>query len=115
MFYQLQEGEKLIGTWMINYIPPNGGRYLGQLDVTDTNLYFDGKFDMSFSGMIQEALFVKKGSAGYLSIPRKVIHKVEAKRSFLKKKVMLTLTSGQVHTFDYGALNIDKLVEALEI
>ena len=63
MFYQLQEGEKLMGSWTINYIAPGGGRYLGQLDVTDKNLYFDGKFDMSFSGIVQEALFVKTGSA----------------------------------------------------
>ena len=109
MFYQLQEGEKLMGSWTINYIAPGGGRYLGQLDVTDKNLYFDGKFDMSFSGIVQEALFVKTGSAGYLCIPKNMIKKLDVKKSLLKKQVILTLTDDQVHTFDYGAMSVDKL------
>jgi hypothetical protein len=68
MFHPLSNGEQAMGSWTINYIAPNGGRYLGKLDVTDQNLYFDGQFDMSFAGVVKEALFVNTGSAGYLCI-----------------------------------------------
>lgn len=114
MLYTLQEGEKKLGSWTINYIAPGGGRYLGQLDVTDRNLYYDGKFDMSFSGVVQEALFVKKGSEGYLCIPKSLIKTVDVKKSMLKKQVLVTLEDGQVHTFDYGAMSVDKLFASIK-
>lgn len=113
MFHPLNNGENLLGKWTINYIAPDNSRYLGELDVTDQNLYFDGKFDMSFSGIVKEALFVQTGSAGYLCIPKNMIAKVHLKKSFLKKQVILTLNNGQIHTFDYGAMSIDKLAEAI--
>jgi hypothetical protein len=35
-------------------------------------------------------------------------------KKFLSKKCILSLTDGSKHTFDYGALNIDKTVAAIE-
>ncbi len=111
--FQLEPGENEIDTWTILYIPPKGGKYNGKLTVTNKRLLYDAKFDVSFGGMIEETLFVKFGSEGYVVIPKERIKNTEVKKSFLSKKVILTLDNGEVHTFDYGALNVDKVAEAI--
>ena len=110
----LETGEKKIDTWTIIYIDPKGNRYNGKLTVTDRRLLYDAKFDMSFWGLLEESLFYKTGSEGYLTIPKSRIVKIETKKSFIKKQIIITIDNGQVHTFDYGMLNIDKIVEAIE-
>ena len=37
------------------------------------------------------------------------------RRSFFSKSCTLTLTDGSKHKFDYGAMNIDKVVAAIEV
>ena len=111
--FQLNPGETEIDTWTILYVPPKGGKYNGKLTVTNKRLLYDAKFDATFGGMIEEALFVKLGSEGYVIIPKDRIKNMEVKKSFLSKKVILTLDNGEIHTFDYGALNVDKVAEAI--
>lgn len=112
--FNLESGEIKIDTWTVFYIDPKGNRYNGKLTVTNKRLLYNAKFDVSFSGMIEEALFCKTGSEGYLTIPKDRITKIETKKSFIKKQIIITIDNGQVHTFDYGMLNIDKIVEAVE-
>jgi hypothetical protein len=81
--------------------------------VTDKRLLYDAKFDVSAKGLLSEALFAKWGSEGYLEINKKDISDVKVEKSFLSKKAILTLSDGSQHTFNYGALNIDKLVDAV--
>jgi hypothetical protein len=109
----LDPGETSLGTWTILYLPPGGGKYNGVLNVTDRRLLYDAKFDVSTRGLVEEALFIKWGSEGYVVIPRERIRKVETQKSMLAKKIVLTLDDGQQHVFNYGALNIDKIVEAI--
>jgi len=111
--FTLDPGETEIGNWTLLYVPPKGGRYNGKLVVTNKRLLYDAKFDVSFGGMIEEALFVKFGSEGYVVIPKDRIKNAEVKKSFLSKKVILTLDNGEQHTFDYGALNVDKVADAI--
>ena len=111
--FQLEPGESEIDSWTILYVPPKGGKYNGKLTVTNKRLLYDAKFDVSFGGMIEEALFVKFGSEGYVVIPKDRIKNTEVKKSLFSKKVILTLDNGEVHTFDYGALNVDKVAEAI--
>ena len=113
MKIELQPGESTIDTWTILYIPPGGGKYNGKLTVTNQRLLYDAKFDVSAKGMLSEALFAKWGSEGYLEISKSDITAVDTEKSFLAKKVILTLSDGSKHTFNYGALNIDKLVTAI--
>lgn len=115
MKFELQPGETLIDTWTIMYSPPGGGRYNGKLHVTNLRLLYDAKYDISAKGLLSEALFVKWGSEGYLTILKSEIADLKTEKSFLAKKMLLTLTDGSVHTFNYGALNIDKLVKAVEV
>lgn len=114
MKIELQPAEAIIDTWTIIYIPPGGGKYNGKLTVTNKRLLYDAKFDISAKGLLDEALFAKWGSEGYLEINREQIANIAAEKSFLAKKVVLTLKDGSVHSFNYGMLNIDKLLAILQ-
>lgn len=115
MKIQLQHGETKIDTWAILYQPPGGGKYNGKLTVTDQRLLYDAKFDVSAKGLLREAMYIQWGSEGYLEIRKKDIVRIETQKSFFAKKVILTLTDGTKHSFNYGMLNIDKLVAAIGI
>jgi hypothetical protein len=113
MAIELDPGERELGDWTLNYVPPDGGRYTGKLIVTDRRLLFDAKFDTSLTGTLRE-LVVVGGSYGYLSIPKERISSVDTKSSMLKKKVEVTLDDGSVHVFDYGMLSVAKVSEAIQ-
>lgn len=110
----LQPDETKIDTWTLFYLPPNGGKYNGKLTVTNRRLLYDAQFDASVKGMLEEAIFIKWGSEGYLEIDKKDITGTEVQKKLLSKRVLVTLADGSVHTFDYGALNIDKVAAAID-
>lgn len=114
MNIQLQPGENKIDTWTILYIPPGGGKYNGKLTVTNKRLLYDAKYDVSAKGLMSEAMFIKWGSEGYLEINKSDITDVSVEKSFLAKKAIVTLTDGSKHIFNYGALNVDKVAEAIK-
>jgi hypothetical protein len=109
----LQPGETAIDTWSLLYLPPNGGKYNGKLTVTNQRLLYDAMFDVSFKGIISEAIFVKWGSEGFLEIDKKDIQGVEVTKKLFSKRCTLTLRDGSHHAFDYGAMNIDKVAAAI--
>jgi hypothetical protein len=113
--FELQPGEEVIDTWTLLYIPPGGGKYNGKCIITNQRILYDAKFDYSVKGVLDELIFFKTGSEGYLSIPKSRIENIETKNSFLDKRVILTLDNGQQHTFSYGALNINRAAEAMAI
>ena len=110
----LQPDEQKIDTWTILYVPPKGGKFNGKLTVTNKRLLYDAKFDVSAKGILEEFAFVKWGSEGYLEINKEDIQNVDVQKGFLSKKCILTLKDGSKHIFDYGALNIDKCVAAIQ-
>lgn len=114
MKIELKPGETKIDTWTIMYTPPGGGKYNGKLTVTNMRLLYDAKFDVSAKGFLSEALFIKWGSEGYLEIDRNQIATVSAENSFLAKKVVITLIDGSKHTFNYGVMNTNKLLQAIQ-
>ncbi|MDP1800490.1 MAG: GRAM domain-containing protein [Bacteroidota bacterium] len=113
MKIEMQPNEKVIDTWTILYETPNGGKYNGKLTVTNKNLLYDAKFDVSSKGLIEEALFVKWGSEDFVVIPKERITDVEVLKNFFQKKVILTLDNGSKHIFNYGMLNIDPVSNAI--
>ena len=113
MKIDLQQGETIINTWTLLYNSPKGDKYNGKLTVTNQRLVYDARFDVSASGLIDEALFVKWGSEAYIVIPKSRIKNIEPQKSFFAKKVVLRLDDGQKHTFNYGMLNIDPVVAAI--
>jgi len=110
----LQPGEVYLDTWSLFYLPPGGGKYNGKLMVTNQRLLYEAMFDASFKGMMAGALTIRWGSEGYLEIDKKHIQSVEVQKKLFSKNCVLTLTDGSKHTFDYGAMNIDKTVAAIE-
>jgi hypothetical protein len=115
MKFQLQSDEKAIDTWTIMYQPPGGGKYNGKLTVTNKRLLYDAKYDVSAKGLLSEAMFMKWGSEGYLEINKSDITDVAVEKSFLSKKTIVTLSDGSKHVFNYGALNVDKVAEAMKV
>ena len=114
MKIELGPDETKIDTWTILYIPPNGGKYNGKLTVTNKRLLYDAKFDVSAKGLLSEAMYIKWGSEGYLEINKADIKDVQVEKSFLAKKAIVTLSDGSKHIFNYGALNVDKVAEAIK-
>src|SRR5687768_6385785 len=112
-FYELLPGEEVIDTWTLLYIPPGGGKYNGKCTITNQRILYDAKLDYSGKGIVEEFFYMKTGSEGYLVIPKNRIKNIETRKSFLDKRVILTLDNGQEHAFSYGALNIDKAAEAM--
>ncbi|HTR52781.1 MAG TPA: hypothetical protein VMJ10_18835 [Kofleriaceae bacterium] len=110
----LDPNEAKIDTWTVLYEPPKGGKYNGKLMITNQRLLYDAQFDVSAKGFLEEALFVKWGSEGLLIIPKSRISKIDVKKSMFAKKVLVTLDDGQVHTFNYGMLNIDPVAAAIQ-
>jgi len=114
MKINLLPDETNLGTWTLFYLPPSGGKYNGKLTVTSKRLLYDAMFDASFKGIVSEAVFIKWGSEGYLEIDKASIQGVEVQKKLLSKKCIVTLADGSRHTFDYGALNIDKTAAAIQ-
>ena len=112
--FTLAPDEQPIDTWTLLYTPPGGGKYNGKLTITNKRLLYDAKYDVSAKGLLSEALFIKWGSEGYLEINKSDITDVQVEKSFLAKKAILTLSDGSKHIFNYGALNIDKVVAAIK-
>jgi hypothetical protein len=113
MGFALGEGEQELGSWTVNYLPPDGGRYTGKLVVTPSRLLMDASFDTSLGGVLRQMVIVE-GGHGYLEIPKASIAGVEVKSSMLSKRVVLTLQDGSKHTLDYGMLSVRKIAEAIE-
>lgn len=114
MDISLQPGESKIDTWTLFYIPEHGGKYNGKLTVTNHRLLYEALLDASLKGVLSEALFIKWGKLGYLEIDKSQIRNLDVVRKFLSKSCTLTLSDGSRHTFDYGAMNIDKVVSAIQ-
>ncbi|MEO6251849.1 MAG: hypothetical protein ABIO79_00975 [Ferruginibacter sp.] len=114
MKIELQPNETKIDTWAILYIPPNGGKYNGKLTITNKRLLYDAKYDVSTKGLLSEAMYMKWGSEGFLEINKADIKDVQVEKSFLAKKAIVTLHDDSKHVFNYGALNVDKVAEAIK-
>lgn len=113
--FDLEPGETKIDTWTAVYLGPDGSRYNGKLTVTNKRLLFDAKFDISIQSIIDETLILKSDTEEFLVIPKDRISRIDTRKSFIKKQIILTLDNGQTHTFDYGMLNIDKIDEAIRM
>lgn len=113
MKFNLNPGESILYEQVLFYRPANGGKYNGKLTVTDSRLFYDAKYDVSFKGMVSEALFIKWGSEGYLEIPKSDITGVEVQKKLLSKQCILKMSDGSTMVFDAGALGVDKLADMI--
>ena len=110
----LQPGETKIDTWTLFYVPEHGGKYNGKLTITTRRLLYEPLLDASLIGVLTGTRIVKYGERGYFEIDKNEIRNLDTVKKFLSKSCTLTLSDGSRHTFDYGALNIDKVVSAIQ-
>ena len=114
-------------TWTVNYLPGEG-RLTGKLHVRDDEVAFEALYDSSFKtiakniGLAVGALAASGGHLAYLRnngeeaevvIPTGSIAEARAAKKGLIKRVVIELTDGSEHTFEYGMLPVKKLVEAV--
>ncbi|MFT3980425.1 MAG: hypothetical protein QM687_08150 [Ferruginibacter sp.] len=108
MTFELQASETIIDTWTLYYIAPGGKSTAGKLTVTNQRLLFlpqheDDSFSLS--------LYNKKGM---LAFDKSAIKNIGIKKSLLSKKVLVTMQDNSIHSFNYGIMNIDKLLAAVQ-
>ena len=111
--FNLDPGESELYNQTVLYEPPGGGKYNGKLVITNKRLLYDAKYDVSVSGMLEEAFFVKFGSEDFIQIPKDRISNVEVQKSMFAKKVVITTDDGKKHTFNAGMLSIHKVADAI--
>lgn len=108
MKIEMQPGEITTDTWSINYFPPSGKKAIGKLSVTNQRLLF---LPMHEVDALTLSIYNKKG---LIVLTREEIKKVDVQKTFLSKKVLITMSDNSTHIFDYGVMNIDKLATAIQ-
>jgi hypothetical protein len=118
-----------LGSWTVNYLPGEGGRYTGKLTLTAEKLDFVSMYESS-NKTIVKAIFLDVGSfaaAGGHSVyrysdddearvelPLDEVTKVESAKHGLLKQVVVTMRGGEEFVFEYGMLSVKKIVAAIE-
>lgn len=109
---ELFPGEKRLGAWTLNYLPPEGGCYAGPLVVTDRRLLFQARFDAS-PGVLPKDLGPFRDMRGLVAIPKERVRGVEKRGRFFSRQVAVTLEGGETHVFDRGLMGVGKLAAAI--
>lgn len=113
--FSLQPGESVLHEQVLFYSPEGGGKLNGKLTVTNQRVAYEAKYDASLIGTLKSTLVFTWGNeGGFLDIPKSEIAGVAVEKKFLSKKCIVTLKDGSKHTFDAGALGIDKAAETIQ-
>lgn len=108
MKLNLEPNETTIDTWAINYITPDSRTSIGKLTVTNQRLLFLPQHEedsLSLSVYNRNGLIV---------LAKSDIKNVAAQKSLLAKKVVVTMSDDSVHVFNYGMMNIDRILAAVQ-
>lgn len=108
MKLELSPDETRIDTWTIHYTGPDNRSDSGKLTVTNRRLLFLPQHD---AGSLSLSVFNKNG---LIILDKSMIKNVTSQKSLLSKKVVITMYDGSVHVFNYGILNVEKIVSAVE-
>lgn len=112
--YPLKEKEIELGTWAINFIISDAGCYSGILTITNMNIIFLSKFDISLSSIIDIASFKTFGTDQYLVMDRKNISKITPRETMFIKRITIMTSDNNEFIIDYGLGSIDSIQKALE-
>jgi len=108
MKLELAPNETTIDTWAINYIAPDSKTSMGKLTVTNQRLLF---LPQHGAGSFSLSVYNRNG---LLVLEKSDIKNVTAQKSLLAKKVVVTMSDDSVHVFNYGIMNIDKILAAVQ-
>lgn len=109
----LEPGEMKKDTWAIQYLSPAGHKYYGKLTITNRRLLYNAKFGEQVNETGAEVFFEQDVKENLLVIIKADIKELKVEKNQLYKKAIVILTDGSRHTFNYGSLNIDRLVDAI--
>lgn len=112
--YPLKETEKELGTWDTYFIISDAGRYPGTLTITNKNIIFLGKFDISLSSIIDIASFATHDTDQYMVIDRKKISKITPRETMFNKRITIMTSDNNEFVIDYGLRSINAIQKALE-
>ena len=128
---RLEEGERILGNWTVNYLAPSGYRIPGRLAVTDRRVLFAGGVE---ARSIQEQIVgpVDSTAVAYafdldvdhvrydgdrlcLSIPKSDIECVTPDCLLVSNRVCLTLkNNGSIQLFERRVLSVTPLMHAIQ-
>jgi hypothetical protein len=118
--FDLLPGETVIDTWTLFYFPPDSkDKWNGKCTITNRRIFYEVIMDASLGAALTKVAVAEIGgktlssAKGFQVIEKSSIVDVEIKKSFLSNKVALTLDDGSVHVFGYGAMGINKVVDAI--
>jgi len=109
----LQPGENIIDTWTIFYTPPEGKKFNGKLTVTNRRLMYRTLYDAGYNPASYYVTFNKEDKDIIYAINKVDIAHVDVQKTIFAKKVIITLSDGTKHEFNYGVMSVDKLVAAV--
>ena len=117
-----------VDSWTVNYLPKEGGRYTGILEVSESGLNFDTLYESSNKTIVKAifldvATFAAAGGhtvyrysndeQATIDLPAAEISGVEATKSGMMKQAVVTMKNDEQFVFDYGMLSVKKLVVAI--
>lgn len=116
-------------SWTINYIPAEGGRYTGKLEVDADGVRFETLYESSNSTIVR-AIFLdvstfaaagghtvyrySNDDTATVNLPAGDIASAKATKHRLMKRAEITMANGEEFVFDYGMLSVKNLVAAIE-
>ena len=115
-------------SWTINYIPAEGGRFTGTLEVDEESVRFETLYESS-NRTIVKAIFLdvstfaaagghtvyrySNDDKAIVDLPVEDIAAVEAAMKGMMKRAVVTMNDGEKFVFDYGMLSVKKLVATI--
>ena len=115
-------------SWTINYIPAEGGRYTGKLEVGADGLRFESLYESSNKTVIK-AIFLdvstfaaagghtvyrySNDETAIVELPSDEISAVKGTKKGFMKRAVVTMSNGEEFVFDYGMLSVKNLVAAV--
>ncbi len=116
-------------SWTLNYVPSEGGRYTGTLEVTSSGLRFETLYESS-NKTIVKAIFLdvttfaaagghsvyrySNDETATVELPAAEITGARATKKKMMKQAVVTMANGEEFVFDYGMLSVKNLVAAID-
>lgn len=112
--FKCSKNEKELGRWTTNLIPHGGGRYTGQLVLTNQRMVFHAQFNTSLAGVIGDLFFHSSDAGTFITIPKEDIVAVEPVISLLNKRLILNTSNDQTYVIDNGMLPVQGILDAFK-
>ena len=96
----------------LSYLSPLGGRYKGQLTITEDEVLFESNFDPTFEVLFRNAMKKLNGKK-YFALSKEDISSVRFKKKLFTGEVSLSL-NGKIHIFSKRNLSENQVVDAFK-